>query len=283
MTRYIRSIRYLSSVALAGVLLLALSSPAAARYRPLATEPLNNIPKKGEYRIDLGAEFRDSESFPFSGLKGELLRLGTMGYEIGLGPDAAFFVRGTAYQTLSIASRTAAPNSAALSFTGNDTDAVGDFTLGTTMRFRKTTSDTIGLGFQVAVKLPNTPNQSGLGNDETDVFGTLIAEKRAGKATVFANAGFAILGNPMTLNSQKDKKTFGLGVSVPVWDRYALLGEVNGRSGSSNPGTEDRAVARLALQQAKGDWRWDAVVSAGLKKVDSDWGISVGVTHDWGS
>ncbi|MBI4866512.1 MAG: hypothetical protein HY816_06145 [Candidatus Wallbacteria bacterium] len=270
--------RALASLAASALLATA---PAAAHIRMLGTENLEML-AEGQYQLELGAVLRGDESFPLSGLTGDYLQLGNISFEKALGKDAFFFVRGTPYQRLSIDRRAAAPNTPNLTFTGNTTDAVGNFTFGTKLRFSRTSAESAGFGFQFAVEMPNTPNETGLGNDETNFFGTFIGEIMAGDTTLFANLGLGILGIPSALSSQSDKILWGVGFVSPISNDLELIGDVSGRSGSENPGTEDRGTAHLGVRSTAGDWQWDVGVLHGIEAADADWGLTAGLTHRWG-
>ncbi len=259
----------------------ALATPATAHYRPLATEDLDILPQ-GRQQLELGAECRKNETFPYSGLTGDFWQAGIIGVQVPVGPDAEVWLRGSLFEKLTVHGRAAAPGGGAVRLINGAAKATGDFSLGTKLRLRRKAPGAPGIGFQVSVELPNTPDESGLGIDQTSVSGVLILEQSLGGVDLFANAGLAVMDMPTRLRAQKDKRVYGVGFATGVGPGLRLLGEVAGLAGSDAPGLEDRCRARLALQSTGRAWSWDVGVLAGLERPDGDWGISAGITQWFG-
>jgi hypothetical protein len=257
------------------------AAPAAAHYRPLATEDLG-ILEQGSQQFELGAEFRKNEAFPYSGLSGDFWQAGNIGIQVPVGPDAEVWLRGGLFEKLTVHGRAVAPGSATVRLVDGAAKATGDFSLGTKLRLRRKAPGAPGIGFQVAVELPNTPDESGLGTDQLSVLGVLILEQTVAGIDLFANAGLAVMDMPTQLRAQKDKRVYGVGFATPLGGNCRLLGEVAGLAGSDAPGLEDHCRARLAVQSSGPKWAWDAGVVAGLERPDGDWGVSVGLTQWFG-
>ena len=86
---------------------LFLSGPCAlGQQRPLRTEEADLLPT-GRVRIDFGFEFLQNQSYPLSGLKGDLTRIGITSIHIGVGEYAEFNISGVFQDYLSISERTA--------------------------------------------------------------------------------------------------------------------------------------------------------------------------------
>ena len=103
----------------------------AAQQRPLLTEDVDIIPP-GSARFEVGVDFFQNAKFPFSGLTGDLTRVGVVGVNIGLSPNVEVQLEGVIQNFLSINS--AAPNPPVMrGFApgANSTNDTGDFRLST--------------------------------------------------------------------------------------------------------------------------------------------------------
>jgi hypothetical protein len=137
------------------------------------------------------------------------------------------------------------------------------------------------LAFKFAVELPNAKHDSGLGNDETQFYASILLSKRLGPTRFLGNIGLAILGNPVYNGRQTDVLTYGAAVLLPLTPKLNLVGEINGRKGPSpeRVGNEDQSQVRAGIQLQALGLRWDLGGIAGLKSYDPDSGISCGVTY----
>lgn len=256
------------------------SVPAAGHYRPLATEEVTSLERGGE-QMEVGAELIEGRTFSLSGVSGDLMRLGVLGFNFALGEGAEVRITGALREELDIETRNAAaPRAANVPAAQGSVNEVGDFSLATKFTLRDARGGRPAVGFQFGVKLPNGSDESGLANDETDAFGRFLVEKSYGATQVFLNAGFLIQGDPIVLASQKDKVLWGLAFTRPVRNHTLLLmGEFEGTAGSTGPGTDNHRIVRLGVQKARGKWRWDVTGLAGLSDDDLDWGMSLGATR----
>ena len=59
-------------------------------------------------------------------------------------------------------------------------------------------------------RLPNANNETGLGLDTTDVFGSILIGKTVQSVRIVGNAGVGILGVPTRGDIQNDVLTYGL-------------------------------------------------------------------------
>lgn len=253
---------------------------ASAQQRPLITE-LPDPVGEGKARLELGIDFLQGQSFPLSGLRGDLTRLGVIGGRIGLGPRVEFQVEGTLANLLSIKRREVAPFSSFLRISANSTTDIGDFLFATKIKLREEAGRWPSLSFRVGAILPNLSNEKGQGIDTTRTFGSFLLGKHVGKSYLFSNLGIAIIDNPAELASQSDKFTYGLAFLHPINDRFQLLGEVQGMRGNPHPGTEDTSQVRLGAQVRAAGLVWDVAGVAGLTRADADSGVIFGITRDF--
>ena len=260
--------------------LLTMAGAAFGQQRPLITE-LPEPVEEGKVRLEAGVDFLQNQTFPLSGLRGDLTRIGVIGARFGLGSRIEFQIHGTARNFLNINRRGSGPFAAILDAAGNSTSATGDFLFATKIRLREESGSWPAFSFRIGAELPNQSNESGLGIDTTRTFGSVLVGKHLGKTHVFSSLGVAIIDNPTQLASQSDKLVYGVAFLHPLGSRFRLLGEVHGAHGNPHPGAEDTAVVRLGTQVRAAGFIWDIAGMAGLQKVDPDSGVIFGVSRDF--
>ncbi|MEE8350250.1 MAG: hypothetical protein V3R94_11805 [Acidobacteriota bacterium] len=261
-------------------LLLLQSVPIFAQQRPLLTERAETL-EQGHILLDIGAEFLQEAIFPFSGLEGDLTRAGVVGVRIGAADNVEIQFLGTFQNILNIENRHLAPNTPRLEFSGNSTSDVGDFMLATKVRLRKEDSGWPNLAFRFGLQLPNASNENGLGNDQTDVFGSILVQKHFGKLQFLTDLGVAILGNPVVAGSQADLFTYGLALIYSVHPQVNLLIDAVGRAGPGGIGTEEQSSVRLGSQIQAVGLRWDVAAFIGLRDTDPSSGVVLGISKEF--
>lgn len=257
-----------------------LCAAVCAQDRPLATESAEGTPN-GKLRLELGFEHQVGASYALTGLKGDLTRVGVLQLRVGASDRVEFQILGTLQDFLSIEERGPAPYRGSFDFSGDRTHDVGDFTLATKFLLKREGQSSPALGFRFGAELPNASNESGLGVDETNVFGSILASKKVGAVQLHANAGLIILGDPVTNASQDDLLTYGLALVVPVRRAVDLALEVAGRTGQGRGPTGDRSLLRGSVRIRSGSLLWDVGVLSGLTKRDPDFGFSFGISKEW--
>lgn len=262
------------------LLFFVLHASLLAQQRPLITERAETV-RRGYVLFDFGAEFLQNASFPFSGLKGDLTRAGVLGLRVGAADNIELQVLGTIQNVLNIEERISGPNTPRLSFSGNSTSDVGDFSLATKVRLRRGDTKGPAVALRFGVELPNTSNESGLGNDETNVFASFLIERALGRMRVLGNTGIVILGDPVAAGSQDDLLTYGLAAIYEFNPRVRFLVDLYGREGPGGVGTEDQSLLRLGTQLQAVGLYWDAALFLGLKDTDPDTGLIVGVSKEF--
>ena len=133
----------------------------------------------------------------------------------------------------------------------------------------------------MAAELPNASNQSGLGNDEMNFYASILLEKKFNRFKVIGNAGFAILGDPVTPGAQDDLFTYGLAGAYSVSETFALVADFYGRAGQGGVGTDEHSLIRLGTQINAAGLYWDVAFLAGLLESDPSTGIIFGLTKDF--
>lgn len=272
------------------MLLLAMAmgaTSASAQQRPLLTEDVDIIPP-GSLRIEAGIDFMQNAKFPLSGLTGDLTRVGVIGINVGLSPNVEFQIDGTVQNFLSINSATAPPP-IPLGFAAgtNSTNDTGDFTLSTKIKLRAETKNGPSLGFRFGVQLPNSNQARGIGVNQTNAYGVILAGKKFGhdgRVNMFGNLGIGILTAPLEPFTQNDVLLYGFAGIVRLNRQFNFVGEINGRAstrtGRAPLGTESLSEARLGLQIKASGLRFDFAGIAGLTDFSPRSGVTFGVTYD---
>jgi hypothetical protein len=266
----------------AGILaFLAWTSPVWAQQRPLVTEDPETI-GSGNVLIEGGVDVARDILFPVSGLRGDLLRLPTLGVSFGLSSIAELQIDGGLYNRLSIKSRERGPLSGILVLTGDSTSDVEDIAVGTKIRVLSETPSRPAVGVRFATRLPNAGNESGLGLDTTDFLVTMLLGKTVQSVRVVGNVGLGILGDPTRGDRQNDVLLYGLSVARAVQQGLEVVGEINGRAntrgGEAPPGTDSRATVRLGGRFTRGTVRIDAGLLLGMTSRDPGFGFTAGAT-----
>jgi hypothetical protein len=256
--------------------------PAAGQQRPFDTQDPEPI-GAGRALVESGVMYAHNESYPLSGLQGNLWQLPVLGFVVGLSPIADFQLTGGPYNLLDITERRPAPLAGLVTAAGQTTHAVEDVVIGTKIRLVPEAARRPGVGFRFGVRLPNAKHESGMGQDTTDFSASLLAGKTIGPARVVGNAGFTIMSEPLDPAKQNDVVTYGVSLAHSLSHGAEVLGEVNGRwstrHGVAPVGTESRGTAKVGGRYAIGSIRLDAAVLFGMTSIDPSVGLTVGFTY----
>ena len=264
-------------------LLIALSlqiSFLSGQQRPLVTEPVETV-KPGYILMGVGIEFLQDAKFPFSGLEGDLTRAGVAEVRIGAGKIVELQLQGSIRNLLNVERRFPAPNTHRLNFLGDSTSDFGDLTMATKVRLKKEKGKWPALGMRFGMEFPNAGNEKGLGNDETNVFSSILLEKKLGRLRLLSNLGLSILGDPESPGAQDDLYSYGFAVLYPIHQKVTLLGDVYGRFGAGGIGTEEQSLLRVGAQIQGAGLYWDLAVLLGFRDTDPSSGLIVGISKEF--
>jgi hypothetical protein len=262
---------------------LAIATSALAQQRPLITEDPETV-GAGRILVEGGFDWAHNVEYPASGLKGDLLRVPTIGLSFGISSIAEFQIDGGLHDRLAISGRNAkAPLASLVTATGNTTTDIEDVIVGTKIRLLSEGTRRPSFGLRFATKLPNASNESGLGLDTMDFYASLLGAKTVESIRVVANVGAGILSDPVQGNHQNDVFLYGLSFARAMTQQAELVGELNGRlstrSGDAFPGTESRGLLKLGGRFTQGSVRLDAGVFFGLTSIDPTLGFTGGFTY----
>jgi len=271
----------LLTAAFVGSAMIVGASSARAQQRPLVTEDPETI-GSGLVLFEGGFDQQYEVSYPVSGLKGDLLRVPTLGLSFGLSSIAELQIDGGLYNRLSVTSRQDAPLSDQLDFTGDKTSAIEDIVVATKIRLLSETPGRPALGVRFATRLPNASNESGLGLDTTDFFVAGLFGKTVQSIRFVGNVGLGILADPVRGDRQNDVLTYGLSVARDVQQGLEVVGEINGRldtrDGDPPVGLESRGALRLGGRFTRSTVRIDGGLIVGMTSHDPSFGFTAGLT-----
>jgi opacity protein-like surface antigen len=267
--------------ALAAGMMVAAASDARAQQRPLVTEDPETI-GAGLVLLEGGFDQQRDMTYPASGLKGDLLRLPTLGVSFGVSSIAELQIDGGLYNRLNITSRQDAPLSNQLDFSGDRTHDVEDLVVATKIRLLSETAGRPAFAVRFATRLPNAGNESGLGLDTTDFFVSALFGKTVQSIRFVGNAGLGILADPVRGDRQNDVLTYGASVARAVRQGLEVVGEINGRldtrDGEPPIGTESRGAVRVGGRFTRATVRVDAGLIVGTTSRDPSIGFTAGLT-----
>lgn len=263
---------------------------AFAQQRPLLTEDVDTTPE-GAVRVSVGVDFLQDVKYPLSGLKGDQTSVGDIRISVGFSKNVEFQVEGTIQNFVAINSMSD-PAPIPLDVTGNSTNDTGDFTVSTKIRLRNETERLPALGLKVGFQMPNTNQARGIGTNQINIFGKILAQKKFGsrnKANVprlnlFGNLGLGIMSAPLERFTQNDVLLYGFAGIYRFNDRVNFVSEVNGRvstrSGNAPLGTESIGQFRVGTQIRASGLKFDTAAIFGLTKYSPKTGITFGVTYE---
>jgi opacity protein-like surface antigen len=267
--------------ALAAGMMVAAASDARAQQRPLVTEDPETI-GAGLVLVEGGFDQQRDMTYPASGLKGDLLRLPTLGVSFGVSSIAELQIDGGLYNRLNVTSRHDAPLSNQLDFSGDRTHDVEDLVVATKIRLLSETAGRPAFAVRFATRLPNAGNESGLGLDTTDFFVSALFGKTVQSIRFVGNAGLGILADPVRGDRQNDVLTYGASVARAVRQGLEVVGEINGRldtrDGEPPIGTESRGAVRVGGRFTRATVRVDAGLIVGTTSRDPSIGFTAGLT-----
>ena len=145
---------------------LAAPRPALAQQRPLVTEDPETI-GSGLILLEGGVDYQKDILYPASGLKGDLVRVPTLGVSFGLSSIAELQIDGGCYDRLTITSA-GRPARRPRDRDRRPPTSVEDLVIATKIRFVSETAGRPAIGVRFSTRLPNAGNESGLGLDTTD-------------------------------------------------------------------------------------------------------------------
>jgi hypothetical protein len=157
----------------------------------------------------------------------------------------------------------------------SSTGAFDDIIVGTKVRLLGEASGHSGVAVRIATRLPNAKHPSGLGQNTTDFYSSLIVGESLSATQITSNIGIGILGDPLRGNRRVHSVLYGLALSHPASWHTTLTGGVDGRTGPSEPGLEPRAICRVGATWTHGPLRLGVDATLGLTNRDGRLGVAM--------
>lgn len=157
----------------------------------------------------------------------------------------------------------------------------GDLTVAFKVGLLRERPNLPALALRLATKLPNANKQEDFGTDQTDFILDLLAAKTWHGVSLFANLGFAILGNPYAWSDggQDDLLRYGIGLMVPlVGDQTRFLISAEGNACGRTYNYNQRGAVRAGIRQTLGWAVLDFGGSVGYIAESEDWSLRAGLT-----
>jgi hypothetical protein len=272
--------RRLFAVWVIGFVLAPGGALAEAQQRPLQTEDPESI-GSGLILIESGVDFLRGQSFPVTGLKGNLWLAPTLGLNFGMSSIAELQLDASLMH-LKVTERMAAPHPAFLNFEGDRTYSPGDIHVATKVRFLSEGLRRPGMGLRFATRLPNASRASGLGVETMDFLFTVLVAKTIESVRVVGNFGLGILGDTARADLQNDVVVYGVSIARAFAQGAEIVGEINGRANTRRdeptPGTENLGQIRVGARYTRGTVRVDGAIITGLTSRDTNAGFTAGLT-----
>jgi hypothetical protein len=221
-----------------------------AQQTPLSIEPASLI-EPGYAQTDIGISYLHNQSFPLSGLTGNLYKVGNIRFSMSLSEYVELQTEGTLLDLLYVQSRKPAFNSSFAS-TNNPTGDIGDFSLWTKFSILREYRSGVALSVKFGVQLPNASNESGLGIDEMNFYSSFLIEKHIG-GLLIANVGLGILSDPTKVGSQHDVCMYGIRYVLPIGGSTFAIAQYAGRAGHSGVGVNGLRSWKTGIEQSFGD------------------------------
>lgn len=250
-----------------------------AQQYPISTETPTILPAgKAHAEVGIGEYF--DQSFPLSGLDGDLTKLGMLRFGLSYDGNVELQFEGTLLDVLQIKSRDTAFNSA-ITTTNSVSADIGDFTLWTKFRLASEYRHFSTVSIRFGVQLPNASNESGLGIDEFNFYSSFLFEKHYGGIRWIVNAGLGILGDPATLSEQHDTFIYAFGSYIPIGDKSTLVLEAAGRTGHNGIGVYRLANAKVGAQTSFSGLSWKLAGVMSFAPSDNSKGVELFIGYDF--
>ena len=267
---------------LALLLCLGVSAAASAQQRPLVTEDPETV-GAGNILIESGFEWQNDVGYPATGLRGDLLRVPTVGVSFGFSSILELQIDGGFYDRLKVESRGPALLSPSLDFTGENTADIEDFIVATKIRLVSEAAGRPSLGIRLATKLPTSSTESGLGLDTMDFYMTGLVGKTVQSVRIVGNFGLGILSDPEFGSDPNHVLTYGASFARALQQGLEFVADINGRfntrESENDNGLDSRSGVRAGIRFTHGSVRVDGGLLFGFTANDPDFGFTGGLTY----
>jgi hypothetical protein len=237
------------------------------------------LPPRGALLFGAGVDYRTGWIQPYSGLGGDLTRLGVWAVEWGFADNTALRVEASVRDRLAVDPDLAAPNPGFTSF--SHASDYGVLRLSSRFRFVEERGRRPSAGLRLEVDLPTTDETQGIGLNATDVILTGLWSWTGPRARLLAELGVGIMETPASAAQQNDELVWGLRTERRLSRSLLLTGEVEGHQVTRPhplPGTESRDSVRAGLAWRAGRVKVEALLTRGLTRIEGGLGAAFGLS-----
>jgi hypothetical protein len=157
----------------------------------------------------------------------------------------------------------------------------GDLKITSVFRVMNQAKPFMESALKLAVKLPNADDLREFGTDETDFFVGGIFQKRIGKIKLLANADLAIIGNPISNETEQDDVlVYSLGTIFPLRNHISAGIEIHGVEFSRYG--NDRCFIRGGIVYGSRSVLIDIGGAVGLTEESGAFQVGIGITFKYG-
>ncbi|MDH3297506.1 MAG: hypothetical protein OEM96_04400 [Gemmatimonadota bacterium] len=259
--------------------LCAASTGSAQMARLSTTPPIAEV-RQGDALLGFGISYGFDQTFPLSGLKGDLLSIGRFVAAYGIADHAVLQLEWDALRILRI--EQAGPSAVMLAAGSGEghTSDLADARITLTYAPFSLRSGVL-FGGWAAFELPNSEQSRGIGNNTSNALvGGLVSIPRE-HLTLTGRLGLGILESPLRQFSQDDVVVYGVDGLVDVTDRLRLTVSVDGRTNPRRTvslGAEDVGAIRAGAEIQVGGWRIDGGLASGFAHRSPAWQVDLGLS-----
>ena len=137
--------------------------------------------------------------------------------------------------------------------------------------------NTSAMAFRTGVKLPETDEKHGLGNDQLEFRADILASWIRTSYQLHLNAGMLIEDDPTAFAHQNDYMRYGFAFIYNCRKITPLI-ELSGRVGPDSPAAGNQHTLLIGLRLAHGVRRYDCGLSDTLARNTHSIGVTVGIS-----
>jgi len=261
---------------------LACVTPSLAQTSRLATVPAMAEVHEGDALVGFGFSYGLDQSFPLSGLRGDLLTLGRIRASYALAEHALLEFDLDAVRVLWVDEAGPAPAAVRLRpvDVGSSTADVGDMRLGLTYTPFTIGSDVV-LGGWFAVEGPNSEEHNGIGTNTTNFLLGAVASVAGDQLTVSGRLGLGILQSPLFRFTQDDVVVYSMDAVIRAREGLRFILSVDGRvqiRRTVSLGLEDLGLVKVGVELGQDAWRLDAAIGRGFARRSPNWQFALGLS-----
>lgn len=159
-----------------------------------------------------------------------------------------------------------------------DESGFGDVYVGAKFNILNSKEQPVGLGVMAFAKIPTADDEKGLGTGETDFGVGLALTKQLVPATLHANVGYTVMGEPEGVEDWDNVINYGLGVNFPNdaddGNFLQFIGELTGGN-DPNPDLPDYLDFTFGIR-----YHFSKQFHAGQQKYRNGWALSAGIRYN---